>query len=111
MTSGFWKLFWESWELFSARHEHSISVPDSMYIPKSLPPSSYIGTTLQPRIRTPKMQASPSTRQPSKDILLIKCLELGVVIGVAMACCSVTNISHLRHPLVPRCSVTKNDYV
>ena len=25
----FWKLFWESWELFSARHEHSISVPDS----------------------------------------------------------------------------------
>ena len=24
----FWKLFWESWELFS-RHEHSISVPDS----------------------------------------------------------------------------------
>ena len=23
------KLFWESWELFSARHEHSISVPDS----------------------------------------------------------------------------------
>ena len=25
----FWKLFWESSELFSARHEHSISVPDS----------------------------------------------------------------------------------
>ena len=25
----FWKLFWESWELFSARYEHSISVPDS----------------------------------------------------------------------------------
>ena len=25
----FWKLFWESWELFSARQEHSISVPDS----------------------------------------------------------------------------------
>ena len=25
----FWKLFWESWELFSTRHEHSISVPDS----------------------------------------------------------------------------------
>ena len=25
----FWKLFWESCELFSARHEHSISVPDS----------------------------------------------------------------------------------
>ena len=24
-----WKLFWESWELFSVRHEHSISVPDS----------------------------------------------------------------------------------
>ena len=23
------KLFWESWELFSVRHEHSISVPDS----------------------------------------------------------------------------------
>ena len=62
------------------------------------------------------MQASPSTRQPSKDVLLIKCLELGVVIGVAMACCSVknigvTNISNLRHPLVPRCSVKKNYYV
>ena len=60
------------------------------------------------------MQASPSTGQPSKDVLLIKCLELGVVIGMAMACCSVTNaccsvtkISHLRHPLVPRCSVKK----
>ena len=25
----FWKLFWESWELFSARQEHLISVPDS----------------------------------------------------------------------------------
>ena len=25
----FWKLFWESWELLGARHEHSISVPDS----------------------------------------------------------------------------------
>ena len=25
----YWKLFWESLELFSARHEHSISVPDS----------------------------------------------------------------------------------
>ena len=25
----FWKLFLESWEVFSARHEHSISVPDS----------------------------------------------------------------------------------
>ena len=35
------------------------------------------------------MQASPSTGQPSKDVLLIKCLELGVVIGMAMACCSV----------------------
>ena len=58
------------------------------------------------------MQASPSTGQPSKDVLLIKCLELGLVIGIAMACCSVTNIgmlniSHLRHPLVPRCSVKK----
>ena len=58
------------------------------------------------------MQASPSTGEPSKDVLLIKCLELGVVIGVAMACrtfpvCSVTKISHLRHPLVPRCSVKK----
>ena len=65
------------------------------------------------------MQASPSTGQPSKEVLLIKCLELGVVIGVAMACCSVTNIgmlsvtniSNLRHPLVPRCSVKKNYYV
>ena len=52
------------------------------------------------------MQASPSTGEPSKDGLLIKCLELGVVIGMAMACCSVTIISHLQHPLVPRCSAT-----
>ena len=35
----------------------------------------------------------------------IKCLELGVVIGVAMACCSVflfTDISHLRAPSGPK---------
>ena len=51
---------------------------------------SYIYThTPTSQIWTPKMQAPPSTGQPSKDILLIKCLELGVVIGVAMACCSV----------------------
>ena len=35
------------------------------------------------------MQAPPSTGKTSKDILLIKCLELGVVIGIAMAYCSV----------------------
>ena len=31
LRDDFWfcKLFWKSWELFSARHEHSISVPDS----------------------------------------------------------------------------------
>ena len=28
-------------------------------------------------------------RQLSRDILLIKCLELGVAMGVAMECCSV----------------------
>ena len=43
----FWKLFWESWELFSARHEHSISVPDSTSLNHCLQ-TSYIGTTLQP---------------------------------------------------------------
>ena len=43
----FWKLFWESWELFGARHEHSISVPDSTSLNHCLQ-TSYIGTTLQP---------------------------------------------------------------
>ena len=43
----FWKLFWESWELFGARHEHSISVPDSTSLNHYLQ-TSYIGTTLQP---------------------------------------------------------------
>ena len=57
------------------------------------------------QIQIPKMQAPPSTGQLSRDILLIKCLELGVVIGVAMACCSVfvfTDISHLRAPSGPK---------
>ena len=40
------------------------------------------------------MQASPSTGKDSKDILLIKCLELGVVKSVAMACYSVVDISY-----------------
>ena len=53
-------------------------------------------------VRTPKIQASPSAGQPSKDILLIKCLELGVVIGMAMACCSITNIPHLRASSGPK---------
>ena len=48
------------------------------------------------------MQAPPSTGKPSNGILLIKCLELGVVIGVAMACSSVTDISHLRAPSGPK---------
>ena len=44
------------------------------------------------------------------DILLIKSLDLGVVVGVAMTCCCVFyTFSYLRtfptygHPLVPRC--------
>ena len=49
------------------------------------------------------MQAPPSNGQPSRDILLVKNLELGVVIGVAgVACRSIflihflfTDISHL----------------
>ena len=56
------------------------------------------------------MRAPPSTGQLSRDILLIKSLELGVVIGVAMTCCCVFyTFSYLRtfptygHPLVPRC--------
>ena len=78
-----------------ARHEHSISVPDSTSLNHCLQ-TSHIETTLQPLgYGPPKIQASPSTGQPSKDVLLIKCLELGVVIGVAMACCSVTNIGML----------------
>ena len=48
------------------------------------------------------MQAPPSTGKPSKDILLIKSLELGVVIGVAMGFCSVTDISHLQAPSGPK---------
>lgn len=34
---------------------------------------------------TSKVQVIPPTRQPSRDTLLIKCLEIGVVIGVAIA--------------------------
>ena len=37
---------------------------------------------------TSQMWAPPLTRQPSKDILLIKYLEFGVAVGVAVACCS-----------------------
>ena len=56
------------------------------------------------------MGAPPLTGQLSRDILLIKSLDLGVVIGVVMTCCCVFNtFSYLRtfptygHPLVPRC--------
>ena len=90
----FWKLFWESWELFSARHEHSISVPDSTSLNHSLQTSD-IGTTLQPlRYVPPRCRHLPQTGNLQKTFLLIKCLELGVVMGMSMAFCSVTNISH-----------------
>ena len=62
----------------------------------------YWAYTTTAQIRTPNMQASPSTGKPSKDILLIKCLELGVDIGMAMACCSVMDMSHLRAPSGPK---------
>ena len=52
------------------------TVPDSISLNHCLHPTA--------RVRTPKMQASPPTRQPSKHVLLIKCLELDVVIGVAI---------------------------
>ena len=85
---------------FSARHEHLISVSDSTSLNHCLQ-TSYIGNTLQP-LRYGPPSYRHLTGQPSKDILLIKCLELGVVIGVAMACCSVTNISHLQTPSGPK---------
>ena len=72
--------------------------------------SAFWKYTQSSQIRTPKMRAPPSTGQLSSDILLIKSLESGVVIGVAMTCCCVFyTLSYLRtfptygHPLVPRC--------
>ena len=56
------------------------------------------------QIRTPKMQAPPSTGQLSHFV--IKCLKLGVVIGVTMACSMFSYLQTFPtygHPLVPRC--------
>ena len=84
----FWKLFWESWELFSAKHEYSISVPDSTSLNHCLQ-TRYIGTTLQPLgYGPPRCRHLPQPGNLLKHVLLIECLELGMVIGVAMACCS-----------------------
>ena len=41
------------------------------------------------------MRAPPSTRQLTRDILLINSLELGAVIGMAMTCCWVFYIYKL----------------
>ena len=71
----------------------------------TIPSMCYAATS---QIRTSMMWASPSTGQPSRDILLKKCLELDVVIGMVIACCSVfytfslTDISHLWAPYDPK---------
>ena len=97
----FWKLFWESWELFSAKHEHSISVPDSTSLNHCLQ-TNYIGTTLQLLGYGPQDAGISLNRATFKRHFVNKCLELGVVIGMAMACCSVMNYSHLQAPSGPK---------
>ena len=53
-------------------------------------------------IRTSEIRAPPSTRQPSRAILLIKSPEVGVVISVGVTCYSISYaLLNYGHPPIP----------